>query len=66
MEGIRTIDNLRQCHLGLALEYVLCSHSFMFDSVGIHVHPNNEVTVFNTNTRTSEVYHHIPVPQISL
>lgn len=41
MEGIRTMDNLRQCHLGLATEYILYFHSFMFYSIRIHTHPNN-------------------------
>ena len=65
MEGIRTIDNLRQCHLGLVLEYVLYSCSFMFDILSIHIHSNNDVTVFKTNIGISEAYHHIPVSEIS-
>lgn len=52
MEGIRNIDNLRQCHLGLVLEYVLYFYSFMFGSLRIHIHSNNDIaTVFKTNTR---------------
>lgn len=66
MEGIRAIDNMRQCHLGLALEYILYSRSFMFDSLEVHIQPNNEVTVFKTNTRISEAFLHTPVPKISL
>lgn len=64
MEGIRTIDNLRQCHLGLAIEYILYSHSFKFDNVGIHIHSNNKVTAFKTKTQRSEVCCHVPVPEI--
>lgn len=66
MEGIRTIDNVRQCHLGLALEYVLCSHFFPFDSLTFHIQPNNEVTVFKTNTKISEGYHGTSEPKTSL
>lgn len=65
MEGIRTTDNLRQCHLGLVLEYVLYSYSFTFDILSIHIHSNNDVTIFKTNIGIAEASHHIPVSEIS-
>lgn len=58
MERIRTIDNLRQCHLDLAWEYVLYSPPFMFNSQGNILQLNNDASIFQTNCSISKTLPH--------
>lgn len=59
MEWIRIIHNHRQCHLGLTMDYVLCSHSFKIDNVKTCIHPNNWAIIYKTNMKALfSTYHH--------